>query len=259
MGIVLPDGNLNNPSLAWLRRWAEGKAKLLAVVSLPEETFRSSNATVKASLVFMCKFTAEETVAWKAAWKQAHGELDATFDAQRDNAHADYGPRIVTGEDSATEKLLNELAALGLSRELPAWTAGEPPAYPRTCKPTQQGRPVWQGEVATKHRKAAIELKRQASAALKGADTHIAGLFSELKARYRAIDEAHTAALWARVRELFDYPVFVAAPKTVGITSTGETGEGVPNELPDVLKAFRQYEAWLAAGIPESETPEFVV
>ncbi|MEO1075576.1 MAG: N-6 DNA methylase, partial [Bacteroidota bacterium] len=36
-GIVLPDGNLNNPSLGWLRRWAEGKARLIAVVSLPED------------------------------------------------------------------------------------------------------------------------------------------------------------------------------------------------------------------------------
>lgn len=57
MGIVLPDGNLNNPSLAWLRRWCEGKARILAVVSLPEETFRSADATVKASLVFLRRFT----------------------------------------------------------------------------------------------------------------------------------------------------------------------------------------------------------
>ena len=72
MGIVLPDGNLNNPSLAWLRRWAEGRAKLLAVVSLPEETFKSSNATVKASLVFLRKFTYAESAQWEAAWAQAH-------------------------------------------------------------------------------------------------------------------------------------------------------------------------------------------
>ena len=71
MGIVLPDGNLNNPSLAWLRRWAEGKARLLAVVSLPEETFRSSNATVKASLVFLRRFTIDDATAWEAAWTQA--------------------------------------------------------------------------------------------------------------------------------------------------------------------------------------------
>jgi type I restriction enzyme M protein len=42
MGIVLPDGNLNSPSLNWLRRWCEGKARILALVSLPEETFRSA-------------------------------------------------------------------------------------------------------------------------------------------------------------------------------------------------------------------------
>ena len=35
IGIVLPDGNLNNPSLTWLRRWSEGKARILAVVGLP--------------------------------------------------------------------------------------------------------------------------------------------------------------------------------------------------------------------------------
>ena len=29
IGIVLPDGNLNNPSLTWLRRWCEGKARIL--------------------------------------------------------------------------------------------------------------------------------------------------------------------------------------------------------------------------------------
>ncbi len=259
MGIVLPDGNLNNPSLAWLRRWAEGKAKLLAVVSLPEETFRSSNTTVKASLVFMRKFTVEETADWEAAWTQAHAELNATFDAQRNDAHADYGPRIVTGEDAAAEKLLAKLAALGLTRELPAWSAGEPLAYPRVCKPTLQGRPVWQGEVTKEHKKAATELKRKASAALKGVDKHIAVLFSELKAKYRAIDDAHTAALWARVRELFDYPVFVAAPKTVGITSTGETGEGVPNELPELRWAFREFETWLENGAKQEDTPNFPV
>jgi type I restriction enzyme M protein len=257
MGIVLPDGNLNNPSLAWLRRWAEGKAKLLAVVSLPEETFRSSNATVKASLVFMRKFTAEESAAWEAAWTQAHNELDTTFDTQRDEAHAVYAPRILTGEDAVAEQLLNNLVATGLVRELPAWAAGEPPPYPRTCKPTVQGRPVWRGEVPKEQKKAAMELKRKAVVALKVAEKRIAENLSELKAKYRAIDEAHTAALWGRVRELFDYPVFVAAPKAVGITSTGETGEGVANELPELLDAYRVFEDWLENGAKQENTPNF--
>lgn len=257
MGIVLPDGNLNNPSLAWLRRWAEGRAKLLAVVSLPEETFKSSNATVKASLVFLRKFTEAESQQWEVAWTQAQAEFDAGFDAQRDTRHAEYALRIATGEDADAQRLLDGLAALGISRVLPPWQRGEPPTYPRQAKPTVQGKPAWQGEAAKEHKKAAAELKKQATAVLATVQKRSDALLSELKAKYRAIDEAHTAALWARVRELFDYPVFVAAPKTVGITSTGETGEGVANDLPKVLQAYRRYEAWVAAGMTETEVPEF--
>lgn len=257
MGIVLPDGNLNNPSLAWLRRWAEGKAKLLAVVSLPEETFRSSNATVKASLVFLSKFTEAETQQWEAAWMQAHADLDAGFDEERNARHGEYSPRIVTGEDAEAKRLLDELASLGLNRVLPSWQRGEAPAYPRQPKPTSQGKPVWQGEAAKEHKKAVTEFKKQATAALATVQKHSDTLLSELKARYRAIDEAHTAALWGRVRELFDYPVFVAAPKTVGITSTGETGEGVASEFPALLKAYREFEVWLAQGAKPEVTPNF--
>jgi type I restriction enzyme M protein len=257
MGIVLPDGNLNNPSLAWLRRWAEGRAKLMAVVSLPEETFRSSNATVKASLVFMCKFTEEEVTAWEAAWTQAHTELDSGFDAKRNIAHQEYASRIISGGDTETGRLLDELAALGLRRALLQWGRGDAPAYPRTCQPTTQTKPVWLAETSNEHKKAAAQLKKSASAALSLVQKSSDALLAELKSKYRDIDEAHTLALWSRVREIFDYPVFVAAPKTVGITSTGETGEGVANELPKVLRAYRQYEAWIAAGMPETEVPEF--
>ncbi len=259
MGIVLPDGNLNNPSLAWLRRWAEGRAKLLAVVSLPEETFRSSNATVKASLVFLHKFTDAEAAQWEAAWVQAHTELDTGFDAERTARHAEHASRIVSGDDSEVTRLSAELAALGLQRVLLPWQCGEPPTYPRQAKPTTQTKPVWLGEVAKEHKKAAAELKKQATAALAMVQKHSDALLSELKGKYKAIDEAHTAALWVRVRELFDYPVFVAAPKTVGITSTGETGEGVANELPDLLRAFREFETWMASGAQLETTPNFPV
>lgn len=259
MGIVLPDGNLNNPSLAWLRRWAEGRAKLLAVVSLPEETFRSSNATVKASLVFLRKFTDAEAAQWDADWAQAHAELDAAFDTQRKDAHASYAPRIVSGDDAEAARLLGELAALGLQRTLLPWQRGEAPAYPRQAQPTTQSKPVWMGEATKEHKKAVAELKKQASAALAAVQKRSDALLSELKARYKSIDEAHTAALWARVRELFDYPVFVAAPKTVGITSTGETGEGVASELPDLLRAFREFETWTESGALPEATPNFPV
>lgn len=238
---------------------AEHVAQHLGVVSLPEETFKSSNATVKASLVFLRKFTDDESAAWEAAWTQAHAELDAGFDAQRTAQHLTYAPRIVSGEYAEAQRLLDELAALGLNRTLLPWQRGEAPTYPRTCRPTTQGKPVWLDEVVKVHKKAATELKKQATAALAGVQKHSDVLLSELKAKYKSIDEAHTVALWERVRELFDYPVFVAAPKTVGITSTGETGEGVATELPDLLKAYRNFENWLAQGAQPEATPNFPV
>lgn len=60
MGIVLPEGVFNNPSLANVREYVEDRAKLLAVVSLPQETFYSSGASVKASLLFLQKYTDDE-------------------------------------------------------------------------------------------------------------------------------------------------------------------------------------------------------
>lgn len=62
------------------------------------------------------------------------------------------------------------------------------------------------------------------------------------------------ATRWAHVREAFDYPVFVAAPKLVGITSTGEN---VPTELPALLEAYRRFEAWAEVGAKPAEAPDF--
>ena len=256
MGIVLPDGNLNNPSLGWLRRWCEGRARILAVVGLPEETFRSADATVKASLVFLRRFTEADEAEWEAAWAAAHARRDDAFDARRDELRADLGPRVVTGESAAVEKIVEELAALGVERAAPDWTAGAPPAYPRGIGPTGLNGPRWRGRAADAKR--AARLKRDHAAALDGGAAARSGaLLGELRAGLRRIDEAHNAALWEAVREAFDYPVFVAAPGTVGITSTGETGEDVPNELPAILDAWRAFDAWVEAGAEPEDAPDF--
>ena len=60
LGIVLPEGIFNNPSLTYVREFCEDRAFVRAVVSLPSETFISSGASVKASLLFMQKFTEKE-------------------------------------------------------------------------------------------------------------------------------------------------------------------------------------------------------
>ncbi|NQE46184.1 Type-1 restriction enzyme MjaXIP specificity protein [ANME-1 cluster archaeon GoMg2] len=55
MGIVLPDGILTNSSLKYVRDFIEANARILAVVSLPQQTFVPSGSGVKASLLFLQK------------------------------------------------------------------------------------------------------------------------------------------------------------------------------------------------------------
>ena len=256
VGIVLPDGNLNNPSLAWLRRWCEGKARILAIVSLPEETFRSADATVKASLVFLRRFTEADKTEWKEAWTEVRARHDSSFNAKRDDLCTGLGQGIVTGESENIAAILVDLAELGVERTMPSWSEGPPPDYPRGIGLTRLKNPRWKGTVTDKKR--AAQLKKYYYAAFdEAAAARSDELSRELRTGLRSIDEAHNAALWATVREKFDYPVFVAAPKAVGITSTGETGETVPNDLPQVLGAYQAFQNWVEEGAKSEDTPDF--
>ena len=258
MGIVLPDGNLNNPSLTWLRRWCEGKARILAVVSLPEETFSSAKATVKASLLFVQRFTEADETAWEAAWTTAHATHDAAFNTKRDAICADIGRKVITAGDDDIEGILADLSKLGIERATPVWAAGPEPDYPRGIGSTRVAKPTWKG--TAKDAKKATQLKRDYVAAFDTVRQKQSDAFwRDLTAGLRAIDAAHDAALWATVREVFDYPVFVAAPKTVGITSTGDTGELVPNELPALLEAYGAFATWLEAGADPAQIPGFLL
>jgi type I restriction enzyme M protein len=88
LGIVLPEGIFNNPSLQYVREFCEDRAFIRAVVSLPQETFYSSGASVKASLLFAQKFTEAEQAEYDGARGAAvaevtarHGEQLARLDA----------------------------------------------------------------------------------------------------------------------------------------------------------------------------------
>ncbi len=82
LGIVLPEGVFNNPSLAYVREFCEDRAFIRAVVSLPPETFVSSGATVKASLLFMQKFTDAEQADFNAKKDAATQETRETYAAE---------------------------------------------------------------------------------------------------------------------------------------------------------------------------------
>jgi type I restriction enzyme M protein len=256
LGIVLPDGNLNNPSLGWLRRWAEGKAKLLAVVSLPEETFKSSDASVKASLVFLKRFTTEDEAAWETAWQNSHAKFDAGFNTRRGELCAQNGPAIISAGDARLAKLIKELSELGVERTLPAWRLKPPPPYPRGVVQTEIIKPRWEGTAEGKDDKAkAKKLRAEFETRwTEEVEERAADLLRELRAALRKVDREQFRALWQEVRTMLDYPVFTAAPEEVGITSTGAQG---PDQLPDVLAAYRQFAKWVNAGAKENQRPAF--
>ena len=66
MGIVLPEGVLNNTNLQKIRDFVESKAKILLITSIPQDVFIASGATVKPSLLFFKKFTKQEAQEWTA-------------------------------------------------------------------------------------------------------------------------------------------------------------------------------------------------
>jgi type I restriction enzyme M protein len=98
MGIVLPEGVLNNTKLQKVRDYVEGKAKIINITSIPQDVFIASGATVKPSLLFFKKFTDDE------AKKYNKLKIDATNTANEKHK-------------SELEELETEMKVRGLSKE----------------------------------------------------------------------------------------------------------------------------------------------
>jgi len=60
MGIVLPNSDLNNLSLEYVRQYIKQNARILAVVSLPVGTFASAGANPQPSVLFLQKLGEED-------------------------------------------------------------------------------------------------------------------------------------------------------------------------------------------------------
>lgn len=80
MGIVLPEGVLNTDSLQKARDFVEGKAKILLIVSIPQDVFIASGATVKPSLLFFKKFTEEDAFEYSQILHQAQMTISAKYE-----------------------------------------------------------------------------------------------------------------------------------------------------------------------------------
>ena len=79
LGIVLPEGVLNNTQLQSVRELFEGMAKIILITSIPQDVFMASGATVKPSLMFFKKFTSEEVVQYEQAKTTACEQVTAKY------------------------------------------------------------------------------------------------------------------------------------------------------------------------------------
>lgn len=82
LGIVLPEGVLNNTQLQSVRELFEGMAKIILIASIPQDVFMASGATVKPSLMFFKKFTAEEATQYEQANAKAYEQVTAKYAEQ---------------------------------------------------------------------------------------------------------------------------------------------------------------------------------
>ena len=82
MGIVLPEGVLNNSNLQKVRDYFESEAKILLITSIPQDVFIASGATIKPSLLFFKRFTEEERKQYAEAKNKAAKAVDKEFEPQ---------------------------------------------------------------------------------------------------------------------------------------------------------------------------------
>ncbi|TAE24752.1 MAG: N-6 DNA methylase [Cytophagales bacterium] len=108
LGVVLPEGVLNNPMLQKVRDYFESKAKIIFITSIPQDVFVASGATVKPSVVFLRKFTNDETDRWYTLKSEARDRAFQQYAAEWNNIQDNLARR---GKDAVPANEKKELRA----------------------------------------------------------------------------------------------------------------------------------------------------
>ena len=190
LGIVLPEGIFNNPSLSYVREFCEDRAFIRAVVSLPQETFYSAGASVKASLLFMQKFNEEEAADYQAKRQAAIDEVDAKYQPEID------------AETALVKKRIDETAENIKSAKLPTKAA--------------------QKKMSKKEIKAAVDAAKLAAKQVPERKRQLTEARSDLRAYLKKMAETKTREARQLLKERFDYSIFLYDAQHVGITATDE-------------------------------------
>ncbi|MBR1759565.1 MAG: N-6 DNA methylase [Schwartzia sp.] len=204
MGMVLPEGVLNNKQLASVREYFEGKAKLLLICSIPQDVFIAAGATVKPSLVFMRRFTDEEEKEYKKCKSEAIAEVTASHQTEIDTL------------ESAIENCDNEADAL--KDEL-----RDARDRFRKAKKNKEGTSTLEAEIAT-----LIQSQKSNKAAKKESEKSLAELYKRIEMEAKPV-----------LKKKIDYNIPIAMVEDAGITTTGAVSEG--NQLPMLSHEYGAY------------------
>ena len=205
LGMVLPEGVLNNKNLATVREYFEGRAKLILICSIPQDVFIAAGATVKPSLVFMRRFTDEEEQEYARCKKAAHDEVTELHQPEIDALKT-----IIANCTSSADALKEDLKE-ARSRLKQAKKAKEVviSAIKKEIEAIQQ------------EQKKNRDSKKSAKKDLKDLQKQIT-------------DETKPV-----LKKKFDYDVPIAKVDDAGITTTGAASEG--NQLPALVNEYRDY------------------
>ena len=204
MGMVLPEGVLNNKNLQAVREYFEGKAKIILICSIPQDVFIAAGATVKPSLVFMRRFTNDEESEYANCKSEALAEVTALHQAEIDKLEA-----TIAKSDALTESLKDDLKKAQTKL--------------KQAKKDKKNTTSVETEITTIKKEQADNRLNKKTAE------------KELKGLYKQIDEETKPV----VKKKFDYDIPIAKIDDAGITTTGAASEG--NQLPQLLSEYSAY------------------
>lgn len=204
MGMVLPEGVLNNKNLQAVREYFEGKAKLILICSIPQDVFIAAGATVKPSLVFMKKFTEKEIAEYEKCNKEALLEVTAKHQSEINAQNT----KIVNCE-TLIESLKSDLK--------------EARAKLKIAKKNKQNIALIEREI--EH----IQMKQKQNKSDK----------KEAESTLKAIQKLIEDEVKPLVKEKFDYDVPIAKVDDAGITTTGAATEN--KQLKALVEEYREY------------------
>lgn len=125
LAIVLPDGILTNSSMQYVRTQIEDWFRIVAVVSMPQTAFAANGAGVKSSVLFLRKWSKEQTDKLVKAKKDIEARLlkDSNYKLQRQTWEVEIKQKQKVKADEIKGKQRISATAAKQTDEYKTWNA----------------------------------------------------------------------------------------------------------------------------------------